>query len=469
MESWVREQLTTSDKTVREVMKVISNAHIGVAVIVDNQDRLLGYVTDSDIRRAILRDVNLESPISDIMVKSPVTLPSGLSAEESLAMLKQKKVNRAPVVDENGIVKDIALYWRLQDQLNQSQQTEAPLDFSIPAKESRNGKKVLVIGAGGYVGSMVCRELLDEGYEVRGLDRFLFGDDSLKEIVNHQNFEIIRGDIRSLDVLVDSTFGVDAVINLAAIVGDPACDLDVSHTIMVNYFSAKAAADAARHYKVDRYLFFSTAAVYGASSGKERLSETAGLAPVSLYAETKLKSEMGILSLKDKDFSPCVFRLATVFGLSPRMRFDLVVNLFCLHALTKKKITVFGGTQWRPYVHVRDIARAMVLALKAEKSAIHGEIFNLGSNDLNLRVIDLANKVAARIAGTEVIHNAGAVDQRDYDVCFDKIEKILKFTPQYNIEAAVDEIVEAFKRGDFKDYDDKKYSNVRQQEHLIFG
>jgi len=238
---------------------------------------------------------------------------------------------------------------------------------------------------------------------------------------------------------------------------------------MINYFSAKAAADAARHCKVDRYLFASTAAVYGASSGKERLSETSPIAPVSLYAETKLKSEAGILSLKDAEFSPCIFRLGTVYGLSPRMRFDLVVNLFALHAFTKKKLTVFGGTQWRPYVHVRDIARAMILAVQADKQAIHGQIFNLGSNDLNLRVIDLANKVASIFPGTEVAHQPGEADQRDYNVSFDKIRERLGFTAEWDIERAVTEIKERFDRGQFQDFMDKKYSNVKQQEHLIFG
>ncbi len=465
MKDWVRKQCASGDRSVREVMRVISDAQVGVALIVDEKDHLLGYITDSDIRRAILNDVDLSSPVSRIMVKKPVTLPEGLSAQEQLDHLTKGRVNRAPVVDKEGRVTDIALKWRLQEQLSKGHE---PLDFTLKIGKKPQ-KSVSVIGAGGYVGSVLCRELLSEGYHVRGVDRFLFGDDSLNDIVNHANFEIVRGDIRNLDVLVDAAFGVDAVINLAAIVGDPACDLDVNHTIMINYFSAKAAADAARHCKVDRYLYASTAAVYGASTGKERLTEESPVAPVSLYAETKLKSEAGILSLTEKDFSPCIFRLGTVYGLSPRMRFDLVVNLFALHAFTKKKLTVFGGTQWRPYVHVRDIARAMVLALKAPRETIHGEIFNLGSNDLNLRVVDLADKVAAIFPGTEVVKQSADADQRDYNVSFDKIRTKLGFEAQWNIERAVGEIKERFDKGEFLDFMDKKYSNVKQQEAMIFG
>lgn len=464
MQDWVRKQCASSEQSVREVMRVISNAQVGVALVVDKDDRLLGYVTDSDIRRAILNDVDLASPVSRIMVKKPVTLPEGLSAAEQLEQLKKSKVNRAPVVDKDGKVVDIALKWRLQEEGG----THEALDFTIKTGKKPH-KSVSVIGAGGYVGSVLCRELLQKGYHVRGVDRFLFGDDSLNDIVNHANFEIVRGDIRNLDVLVDAAFGVDAMINLAAIVGDPACDLDVNHTIMINYFSAKAAADAARHCKVGRYLYASTAAVYGASTGKERLTEGSPVAPVSLYAETKLKSESGILSLTEKDFSPCIFRLGTVYGLSPRMRFDLVVNLFALHAFTKKKLTVFGGTQWRPYVHVRDIARAMLLALEADRSAIHGEIFNLGSNELNLRVVDLADKVASIFPGTEVVKQSAEGDQRDYNVSFDKIKKRLGFDAEWNIERAVGEIKERFDKGEFHDFMDKKYSNVKQQEAMIFG
>lgn len=468
MKEWIQKQFCSPSQSIKQVIRTITNANIGVALIVDENAKLLGIASDSDIRRAILRDVNLDSPISEVMNKKPFTLPEGLSNEEQIKLLKEKKINRAPVVDSNGFVKDLAVLFMLQNA--SLKDSASPIDFTLNIpKDSSKRKKVAVIGAAGYIGSILCRMLLEKGYAVRGLDRFMFGDDSISEITNHPNFEIVRGDMRNLDVLVDVAFGVDAVINLAAIVGDPACDLDTNHTIMINYFSAKAAADAARHLKVDRYLFASTAAVYGASTGNERLTEDAPKAPVSLYAETKLKSEAGILSLMDENFSPCIFRLGTVYGLSPRMRFDLVVNLFALHAFTKKKITVFGGTQWRPYVHCYDIARAMVMALEAPKAKIHGQIFNLGSNDLNLRVIDLANKVAAIIPGTEVVHQAEAADQRDYNVSFDKIRNTLGFTAEYNIEKAVTEIYKAFERGEFKDFTDKKYSNVRQQEHLIFG
>jgi nucleoside-diphosphate-sugar epimerase len=193
------------------------------------------------------------------------------------------------------------------------------------------------------------------------------------------------------------------------------------------------------------------------------------VAPVSLYAETKLKTEQGILSLADDDFSPCVLRLSTVYGISPRMRFDLVVNLFILNALTAGKLTVFGGEQWRPYVHVLDVARAFIHALRADKNAIHRQIFNVGSQDQNHRVIDLAKMVAEEIEGTEIIHNPDAKDQRNYYVAFDKIRQKLNFTSKSNIKTGIREIKEAFQAGAFHDFKDKKYSNMRQQEHLIFG
>ena len=468
MKDWVRKQLAYAHQSIREVMKIISDARIGVAVVVDQENTLLGFVTDSDIRRAILQDVNLNRPISEIMTKNPVTLPEGLSAEECILLMRQHRVNRAPVVDAQNGVKDIALYWKLQESLQEDIVDSTGLVFS-PKRQSKTGIKVLVIGAGGYVGSVLCRELLNQGYEVRGVDRFLFGDETLQEIVNHHHFELVKGDIRHLDLLVDAAFGVDAVINLAAIVGDPACDLDVNHSIMINYFSAKAAADAARHFKVDRYLFASTCAVYGASKEGEVLSEGSAVAPVSLYAETKLKTEEGILSLADRNFSPCVFRLSTVYGLSPRMRFDLVVNLFILNALTSGKINVLGGDQWRPYVHVRDVARVFILALRADKTLIHRQVYNLGSTEQNFRVIELAEKISRQIEGTQVISHPDAKDPRNYYVGFDKIREKLGFCAEETIETAIHEIREAFLRGIFPDFKDKKYNNMKQQEHLIFG
>ena len=468
MKEWVKKQLAFPNQSIKEVIKVLSNAKIGVAVIVDKSDHLIGFVTDSDIRRAILRDISLDSPVSEIMAKTPVTIIEGTAIDEMIRFMRQKRVNRAPIVDKGNVVKDIALYWKLQESVQNP--TAEPNDFTItPEIKNDKGKKVLVIGAGGYVGSVLCRELLKEGYQVRGLDRFLFGEEPIKEIFDNSRFELMRGDICNLGVITDATFGVDAVVNLAAIVGDPACDVDINHSIMVNYFSAKTAADAARHFKVDRYLFASTCAVYGASENDEKLTETSPVAPVSLYAETKLKTEQGILSLADDNFSPCVFRLATVYGMSPRMRFDLVVNLFMQHALTNKKLTVFGGEQWRPYVHVVDVARAFIAGLKAEKKNIHKEIFNLGATSENYRVIDLARKVAEGVPETQIDHKTDAKDQRNYYVSFEKIKNKIGFVNSRNIDFAIKEIKEAFDRGEFQDFKDKKYSNVMQQEHLIFG
>ncbi len=466
MKDWVKNQLANKDQTIKEVMGIITNAKIGAALVVDADNKLIGLLTDSDIRRAILNNIELSTPISEVMTKEPRTLKEGFSIEDGVEFMRKNRVNRVPVVDAEGVVKDLALYWKLQEALEENKDH---VDFTLNSERSTTKEKVCVIGAGGYVGSLLCEELLKEGYAVRGVDRFLFGDASLKEIVNHPDFELMTGDIRNLDVLVDAAFGVDAVINLAAIVGDPACDLDVNHTIMVNYFTAKAAADAARHYKVGRYLFASTCAVYGASEGKQGLKEESPVAPVSLYAETKYRTEHGILSLADDDFSPCIFRLGTVYGLSPRMRFDLVANLFVLHAYTNKKITVFGGEQWRPYVHARDVARAMICGLKADKQKIHKQVFNLGSNEQNHRVIDLANLVASKIEGTEVIHDEGAKDQRDYFVNFDKIRDDIGFVPANTIESAVEEIKAQFDQGKFQDFKDKKYNNMLQQESLIFS
>src|SRR5580704_10974671 len=242
-------------------------------------------------------------------------------------------------------------------------------------------RQVLVLGGAGYLGSVVVARLLERGFRVRVLDSLLFGEGSLEDVRSYAGCELVRGDVRDIGAVVKAMRGCDAVVHLAAIVGDPACDDNKQLAMEVNRAATRMLADVARGCGVRRFVFASSCGVYGAS--ELCLDEASLVNPLSVYAQTKIDSENILLAATAADFAPTILRLGTLFGLSARMRFDLVVNVFVARAASSGKITVLNGEQWRPFLHVQDAARAVVACLEAETSAVAGEIFNVGSASLN--------------------------------------------------------------------------------------
>ena len=301
-------------------------------------------------------------------------------------------------------------------------------------------RRVLVTGGVGFIGSHVVRMLLERGYRVRILDRFDYGRAGIAGL-HHPNLETLQGDICNSRDVSRAVKNVDGVIALAAIVGDPACNLDPEETINLNYAATKILTETCNFYGVRRLVFASSCSVYGASS-QEMLTERSRLNPVSLYARTRVLSE-SILFDRHGDVEPVVVRLATVFGLSPRMRFDLVVNTLTVRAVVEKRISILGGNQWRPNVHCRDAARAFILALEAPATAVAGEVFNLGGDALNHRISDLGDMVAGIVTGVEVEVRDQVVDPRDYRVSFAKIRRVLGFEPEYSVAHGIREVAAA--------------------------
>ena len=301
-------------------------------------------------------------------------------------------------------------------------------------------RRVLVTGGAGFIGSHLTRMLLDRGYHVRILDRFDYGRAGI-EGLRHPNLQIIQGDICNSRDVSRAVKNVDGVIALAAIVGDPACNLDPEETINLNYTATKILAETCNLYGVRRLVFASSCSVYGAS-GQSMLTEESRLNPVSLYARTRVLSE-NILFDRHGDVEPVVVRLATVFGLSPRMRFDLVVNTLTVRAIADQRITIFGGNQWRPNVHCRDAARAFILALEAPAARVAGEVFNLGGDSLNHRISELGELVGGIVGGAQLEISGDVQDPRDYRVSFAKIREVLRFEPQYSVADGIREVVAA--------------------------
>ena len=326
----------------------------------------------------------------------------------------------------------------------------------VSVTDTEADKRVLVVGGAGYIGSALVPQLLDSGYSVRVLDAMMFGEEPLAKVKDHERLEIIQGDFRS-GLLGRAMRNVGTVVHLAGIVGDPACNLDEDLTVDVNLTSTRSIADMAKYSRVSRFIFASTCSVYGACD--EILDERSEARPVSLYGNTKLASEQVLRELADDTFSPTILRFATIYGLSGRTRFDLVVNLLAAKAKVEGKITVFNGSQWRPFVHVMDAARAVRCVVEAPRDVVHNEVFNVGSNDQNHTILEVGQMIKEKVISAELIVDDSGSDARNYRVDFSRIRDLVGFEPQWTIEEGIEQVLTAIASGSVQDYRDPKYSN----------
>ncbi len=457
--------LVNKTASIKNAMRVIDRGTLGIAFVVDKNKKLSGVVTDGEIRRAILKGINISKPIIEVANKKPIFI-KGKPTTNTIADLQtidgrvKKRMQpegslKIPVINEEGIIKDIVFIY--------DKKKNASSIMGVKSKQTDTAvKNVLLIGGAGYLGSVLSRKLLDNDYKVRVLDNLTYGDTGIKDLLQNKNFEFLKGDARNISAIIESMKGVDAVVHLAAIVGDPASALDPKETIKTNYLATKAVAEACKFNQINKFLFASTCSVYGASKNpNDRLKEGSALNPVSLYAETKLESEKGILSLADGNFCPTIFRFATLYGVSPRMRFDLVVNILTAKAFMEGKINIFGGGQWRPNLDVSDAAEACFKWVGVPIAKSGNQIFNVGGNNLNCKILEIGETVKGVIPQTEIIIKQDQDDPRDYNVSFDKIAKILDFKPKKTIEQGVLEMKDLLEAKKVKDFNDVQYSNYR--------
>lgn len=300
-------------------------------------------------------------------------------------------------------------------------------------------RTVIVTGGAGYLGSHVTRALLAAGDRVRVLDPEFFGG-GLKELEGQTGLEILRGDVRSVADLARLARGVDAIIHLAAVVGDAACRLDPDYTWTTNVAATKLVVEVCRRFDIPRLILASTCSVYGASDDLV-LNEGSMQRPVSLYARSKIESEAILREAASSIPSVTALRMATLYGLSPRMRFDLVVNIMTARAIRDRTVTVFGGAQWRPLVHVADAAAAFVRVLDSPIDLVSAQVFNVGSDEQNFRILDLGKRIAAATGGAAIeTREPGTDDLRNYRVSFAKIAHHLGYRTTHTVESAVEEI-----------------------------
>lgn len=305
---------------------------------------------------------------------------------------------------------------------------------------------VLVTGAGGYIGCILVPKLLERGYMVKAVDRFFFGREKLPQ---HQNLEIIKEDVRKMNE--DILRGVDYVIDLVAISNDPTGERFNEATWQINYQARVRTAKMAKKYGIKRYIFPSSCSVYGFQ--EKLVDENSPVNPLTTYAKANKMAEDEIIPLADDNFTVVVLRLATVFGYSPRMRFDLAVNGMVYGAWKTGRLPLMrDGTQYRPFVHIDDVVEAMIKIIEFEDTdKINGEVFNVGGNHLNYRIGDLGNivkKLIEEYTKKKVeIEWYGDPDRRSYLVSFDKIKRVLSWEPVKKVENGIEEIIHKLESG----------------------
>jgi nucleoside-diphosphate-sugar epimerase len=325
----------------------------------------------------------------------------------------------------------------------------------------QDNMNILVTGGAGYIGSTLVPLLLGEGHRVRVLDILLHGGESLLGVWSHPSFEFIRGDICDEATVRTAVAGMQAVIHLAAVVGDPACARQPDVARAVNLEAAIRLIEESRHAGVQRFIFASTCSNYGKMKDPNSyVNEESELTPVSLYAETKVAVEKVLLQGGlTSAWCPTPLRFATVFGVSPRMRFDLTVNEFTMEMLTKKHLKVFGEQFWRPYVHVRDAARAIQLVIGSSSAEVAGHVYNVGATDQNFQKQQLVELIRphAPDAVVEFVHKTE--DPRDYRVSFSRIKNHLGFAITRTVTDGISEVAQLVQDKVIGNFGEPKYRN----------
>ena len=427
---------------IKDVLVKINNNGFNGVFVVNKKNNLIGIITDSDVRKNILKnklDVN-KSAIT-ITQKKFIKIPISKIEEGKKILLKSNKM-LLPVVAKNQLI----------DFVHTSDLYE----------EKKLVKKILVIGGLGYIGSVLVTDLLKTNYHVNILDINYYGCYLDKKILLDPKLKIFYGDCNDKKILDKAIADCTDVIHLGEIVGDPAVNINQNFSIKNNFENIVFVTSECIKKKINKFIFASSCSVYG--NVKYKCNEKSKLNPVSLYAKCKRECEKSILSFKSRECCPVILRLSTVYGDSPRKRFDLVVNRFILMAIKKIKINLFGASSWRPFISTNDVSRILIKVLKADNKKVRNQIFNVGGDKENYRILDIV-KMIKKYTSINFEFTKKVEDARNYKVSFNKVKRILKFTPKDNLKKMIYVLIKKYKKmkineNDIDYYNDKKIYDI---------
>ncbi len=427
---------------IKDVLEKINKNGLNGVFVVNKRNTLLGVITDSDIRRGLLKSESILSKNAySIAKKNYFSIPFSKRKFKKKILLASSKI-LIPIVKKNKLI----------DYVHTSELY----------KEEEKEKKILVIGGLGYIGSILVKDLLDKKISVNILDKNYYGCHFDKKTLRNSNLKIFYGDCKNKLSLKASLQGCTDVIHLGEIVGDPAVNINETFSIKNNFENTVFVVSECIKHKIDKFIFASSCSVYGESNSK--CNEESKLNPVSLYAKCKIECEKSILSFKSDDFCPVILRLSTVYGDSPRKRFDLVANRFTLMALKKIKIQLYGADSWRPFISVNDVSKVLINTLTSKNHLVKNQIFNVGGDKENYRIIDIIKNLK-KITPTKYEITKQVGDKRNYRVSFKKIKKILNFELQDNLISTIKKMLNKYKKiyineKNINYYNDKKILKI---------
>ena len=430
-----------NEKIKNVLIKINKNGFNGVFVI-NKKNKLVGIITDSDVRKNLLKNkLNVNNKAITITQKKYIKIPTSKIEESKKILLKSNKM-LLPIVEKNKLI-----------------------DFvhtSDLFQQKKSVKKILVIGGLGYIGSILVQDLLSLNYHVNILDINYYGCHFDKKTLKNSRLKVFYGDCDNKKILNKAMVDCTDVIHLGEIVGDPAVNIDQNFSIKNNFENTVFVMSECIKKKINKFIFASSCSVYG--NVKYECNEKSKLNPVSLYAKCKRECEKSILAFKSKECCPVILRLSTVYGDSPRKRFDLVANRFVIMALKKIKINLFGASSWRPFISVNDVSRIFIKVLKAENNIVRNKIFIVVVNKDNYRIIDII-KTIKKYTPINFEFSKKNEDERNYKVSFKKIKKVLKFIPKDNLKKTILFLINKYKKIGINEkninyYNDKKIFEI---------
>lgn len=418
-------------------------------VVLDKNKNFLGVLTFSDIKKALISGNTINSKIDKFINRKPAFIKGEVNQINISNLITTKKFLKAeppliPIINKsNKLVKIINKdYLKIFD-----------------LKRLKKEQSVLLIGGAGYIGTVLAKNLINSGYHVTIFDKFIYlNKNEVKKQIKSNKIKLIKGDTRDISQIFKAIKNCDMVVHLAEMVGDPLCEQKPDKTFEINFLASISIANICKNLEISKFVYLSSCSVYGENKDDKLLTENSRINPLSTYAKLKDLCEKSIIKNLGNNCQPCIVRLGTVYGNSMRPRYDLVINLFCGLIANNKKITINGGNQWRPFVHVEDAAKAITKILKLNQSKVNGQVFNIVGE--NFKIKQIGKIISNKYPKAQIEYKKKAKDLRDYKVGAKKAEKILSFRPLKKISNEIIPMIRETKKRKIKNIFSRKYINV---------